>query len=1446
MIAIAQLLTLGVIGVTAIFTGVIGQEASDDVTREGHLDFEGQGAFDPHPLYDSLQAKERQLDEGEAEASPKSVQEDEFGDSVDGYTLPDSYSKAPSYADPSLLSAVMNQAEEANFRYPIQTTVPPATDLSASGSRVDPSLSQPESNEINPFSLFPPQFHELLEIPLHTYANGSSYSPHNRQDSFLVGPFISKGYANTKIQGGQKVRPPSGQDTPQVAYKPKPVFGDRSQLPVNPVRNTSPETPISTTSRPITTTREETTTRATTTRKETTRTTVNPTTSQVTADTEPPRQKIYVSPPSRSPTRPIITRRPTTPYTKPSFVPSQSSTINDQDFISPSENVYHPETSHSTLYNHETIIHEDDPSEVDTQPTIPDNLPPLRYTRRPTAEITTPRYSTTPRPTSLPTISRPTTTANPSYVSEISEATERPTLSPSLKRNPYGTRIPPSTLSTNPTVDILSPVPVEIEQPNPQKEQKSTPQPHTTSPTQSGPKEKVEVFRPSKTDPYLQPRFPTTIHPPSHPANGHEYFSRDHPEVLPPVVNTYEVSTRPSQQSEVAGRPVNINIPSSPVPSSPSLPPPPQLPGRPIPPTPPLLTGQPSFQPLPQFTSIPHQSPPSQAVSQPGFLPPPPPPGRPERPITPPSRNDRPVPVPPIHERPAPLPTRQERPVALAPPPLPPPREFLNNEIIAPFPPAPFFDTPSSFARPPPERPTHPPSFRPPTQQANVPRPRPTSNRPNRVPRPRPQNRPSAHPSIRLPFSKVHPVVTPPPLHQESPELEPGFILPAEAGNLPKRPPQHNEIRRNHVGGNAPNILPQFRPNAPQQHETFGFQGPPDRVFTTHPRPIRPDKRPVMSNRPSFLENFNFFGRTPVNRRRGETGSRSDINNPVDKVSNKQNIVDKTAGIHYQLTHGPLPKHAQKVVVIGPFKDPPPGAPIIPPPKKNMNPHIDLSLQPPPPPPPLPSRKVSPPPFLNREHLSHEPHSSNKEHFDHAADRMGTGHLYSQNFPQHPGNKVDSPVDLPMQKGDKKESPDVIYGQPFHSRPNIRGPQNRRDPPAPNTHPISQPEFKEMEEVSEEDKEAIIAGKFKFPPMSVDRYGAGDDTALPQNIIPFPVPLITPEEDSSVKWSLFGFGSPSKPESPLPHPEHLKAEPSQNQRRPLPKASALRSTPPVPSNLRNAQNQVRVAAHGSQRYNPSRYSRPASYTVPSQASDSTKLQQNHIREDEYHNTNTTFTTEPPTSSASITTTLPRKVVTFRPFPVSDVTPKFTKPRPVYRHSTTTTESSTTVTERANLTTTTARPTSSTPNPSTSQPVTPMRITEYNPYSNYRTTVNLKETEGKEEGGFQAPVISSSAYSGWQAVGAPRLPSTGPGDGLSPVVSYVKENIPDILIKSPVVTNTYKNNDDDADVVTGVISDRMGLVDGSEEDGHLVKYSSRFNVETPGIVRSYWVKPPTLA
>ena len=61
----------------------------------------------------------------------------------------------------------------------------------------------PETNEINPFQLLPPQFHDLLNIPIHDYGNGTTFNPYDKfkaQPKQKI-PLVSSGYANTKVQG---------------------------------------------------------------------------------------------------------------------------------------------------------------------------------------------------------------------------------------------------------------------------------------------------------------------------------------------------------------------------------------------------------------------------------------------------------------------------------------------------------------------------------------------------------------------------------------------------------------------------------------------------------------------------------------------------------------------------------------------------------------------------------------------------------------------------------------------------------------------------------------------------------------------------------------------------------------------------------------------------------------------------------------------------------------------------------------------------------------------------------------------------------------------------------------------------------------------------------------------------------------------------------------------
>ena len=49
----------------------------------------------------------------------------------------------------------------------------------------------PETNEINPFELLPPQFHDILNIPLHDYGNGTTFNPYDKYKVRHQSNFIS-------------------------------------------------------------------------------------------------------------------------------------------------------------------------------------------------------------------------------------------------------------------------------------------------------------------------------------------------------------------------------------------------------------------------------------------------------------------------------------------------------------------------------------------------------------------------------------------------------------------------------------------------------------------------------------------------------------------------------------------------------------------------------------------------------------------------------------------------------------------------------------------------------------------------------------------------------------------------------------------------------------------------------------------------------------------------------------------------------------------------------------------------------------------------------------------------------------------------------------------------------------------------------------------------------
>nr|XP_045603787.1 nascent polypeptide-associated complex subunit alpha, muscle-specific form-like [Procambarus clarkii] len=1431
-----------------------------------------------HPLYKSLPHDNRRvLTIGDADELPnyvydaKGVPDDAetagaaapdrpYGDTVAGYNLPDSYSSAPSYADPTLLSEVMKQADQANFRYPLATTVPPGNNRPSSASETGSAFVPTRENEVSPFALFPPQFHDLLEIPLHTYSNGSSFSPHHRYRP--VGPLISKGYASTKIQGNtNQVHAPANQVTPKVSYTPNSVSQDNTKKLVE--------------------------TNQTTTKIITTTTTTTESFQDLYSSTDPPTSHA----PSSRPSATHITHNPHTkntharPTTQPNLSEEVHQSFRPLSFTVP--NLHHSRPNPTLLNTDPELTFTDKHS----KPSPPSSIPPLRYTRRPavgarpTTHVTAPPRDsfvpTTPRstphqlvttrrstshqlvttlrstshqpvttlrstshqPTTLrstshhpttrrstshqpvttpfPTTQPPTTTRPNNLWRETFENTQKLSSKKPVHAQTYGTRIPSRNSQLHPT-PVEQEVFSAVEQEVPSLAEKV----HPTSSDQPKPSvvdrqnEGGQSFRPSKVDPFLPSgREPSNFRPLADENQSDHLHTGS--QSLPPVVNSYDRSTRRPQPLPVINAD-STNFPSQPL--SP-LPPPPQPPSRPFLPPP----------PIPPHSSRPSLPPGLQSL--PSLSPPPPPPPSPASFLPPP---------PEFPEQPS-AQSRPHQPIQDL--------THLQHPQFALVPPAPFPGLPADHSVP---LKTFSQSHKPISWE----------------------HRPFPPAKIHPPFQIVPAAETLPPRSQTVAEQpEPGFTLPAEAGNLPRRRVQEENLVRPQLSGARPNVLPQFRPNAPPQQETFSSQGFPTRTFNTQPRPLYPDRRPVLSKRPSFLDNFNFFERDPVNRRRGETGPLLEANSAGNKVATKQK---PDTEVRYQLTHGPAPKHAQKVMVVGPFQQPPPGAPIINLPNRDPSPQVtdQDSIFLPPPPPPLPSRRISPPPSTMSESTDDPvPEVKPQPPISRRTQPIETVNGVVPPMLPTPEALVENPPELLPREPEvtnigMNNVPGVVYGRPvdpaIYSTPADKTMTNvgvsynvSRENTSSSTNispsylstldsqyvPVSDDHV--MEEVSDEHKEGIIAGKVRFPPMPIVER-TGEDGQLRSGIIPVPVPIyasrqeLPPQSFSDSFWSFLGFGN-SKPEpvaaerrdvvesTRIKKQPRTKSKTRTRRRRPRPnKVNRFHDDTPLARAALSSSLQLPDVSKSHLVYgsNPrlSQTPPPATILTPDLATPVNKL---HPTSTPSSDAPSTPPSDPPSTPSSDSPSTPSSdpPSTQNPHLSSTRYPDPSSLRPVYKH-TSTTEAATSSSQQSLTTVQPAESPVTEPSPTliTRNSATPFYITEYTPY--YPIIPNERE----ELNNFKAPIIESSSYGGWKAVEEQPAPADGRGGVThSPVVPSARGNVPAIIIGEPIA-------DMDEEVVTGVISDRMG----EAQDDQLVKFSSRLNVETPGIVRSYWVKAPVLA
>nr|XP_027223075.1 extensin-like [Penaeus vannamei] len=530
----APLVALGLVVAATLFASVLAK-GGDLATRprQGRVDLPA------HPLYASLPSENRRvLTLGEGDELPNYVYEDDEDEgAAAGEDVVGSFGLQPArllLVGPLLRRPVPPVGRDAaggagQLQVPAGHTRRPPADQAASGSVSSPS--QATDNDLNAYSLFPPQFHELLAIPLHVYKNGSTYNPHGRPHHVPLRPFISKGYANTKIQGGSKVRVPEKQDTPHVAYKPKPVYEDAPKRPTTKYQTTTPAPTTSTTTTTTTTTRPPPTT---------------------TTD-QRPRRPTYVAPPRPyRPTESTTTEtydETTVPYySRPSSLPFRPPT--DSSPASPKPTRRDPPAKVSFNYKRRPTI----PSDLPLSGT-PDAPPRTRRhhdrkTYNPPRPTTTRRPTTTPpaRPSSARPPPAPTTTRRqPDFSYETFRVTSKPAAAPAPARD----ALPPS---SRPTSDGRPrPTPVQQDRPTAAVQPKPT---RVERPQE----ERVVEFRPSKLDPFLPPSPPpTTYRPPA----ANKITPQGAPQQLPPVVNTFVQPTTAPESSLQLGPGFSRPPPSS-------------------------------------------------------------------------------------------------------------------------------------------------------------------------------------------------------------------------------------------------------------------------------------------------------------------------------------------------------------------------------------------------------------------------------------------------------------------------------------------------------------------------------------------------------------------------------------------------------------------------------------------------------------------------------------------------------------------------------------------------------------------------------------------------------------------------------------------------------------------------------------------------------------------
>ena len=688
--------------------------------------------------------------------------------------------------------------------------------------------------------------------------------------------------------------------------------------------------------------------------------------------------------------------------------------------------------------------------------------------------------------------------------------------------------------------------------------------------------------------------------------------------------------------------------------------------------------------------------------------------------------------------------------------------------------------------------------------------------------------------------------------------IDSGFNLPREAENLPPR----NPFDSNRPPQNSPKqrILPQFRPNAGEPETTVGFKQPPI------PKPLRnPNRRTkVPKNRPSFFDNFNFFRRTPVNRRRGETGSLVNTNTLQSKSKPKPS--KKEADSEYLISHGPVPVQTQKVIVIGPFDRPPPGAPMILPEekrvksiqkptiKKTISSAKPIGLFPPPPPPlfntPLKTKVITAP----KQQFSQVVNANMQiktEPTRHSNTPLSSRRITVSNNDESKNNQITEPtlnnvnqnlspvaqpyrgtpyVDQSMIKEQKTaytksevksswpgRSSAVIYGRPV-KQPNVINGNvgvaevsttlNVSKPPANNDKfNMNGPTL--IDNVKQEDKDAIVAAQFYFPNLNtVQRSGQ-------QRVIPLPIPVLTKNAPKkfynkrpfAADRHIVVEGNFDGQSLSVPQPKYktkYKSKPTNLSPFMLPPPPSYQKQP-----VHSSQKQPQVS-HSLNIKSP--LNKPVLPKMKDQFVVKTKF--------EYQNDSPKMVNNATDDVSDNTKEIPQKSDKVAPKQEVSIV---TTGRPVYnnyRHS---------FKNRQALT--------------TRNPSKPMRVTEFDPNAN-RTPIPTLKPNPKS---FVEPSVPEHSYDGWVVIGS-SLP-----DSVNPVVSYVKENTPKIKIKnSKEKTSTSDNHQNQSQVKYSKYhatqkeeTPKGEIITGTPikenvKDGSLVQYSTLLSIEAPDVVNSYLI------